>query len=79
MRIISHTPKPSLNKSIKISKRSNQTRATPSPESNDLRIMSITPNPIMFMRKLKKNRDFPKLKNIGGKIPIFKPFQLLYK
>ena len=82
IQLISHTPKPSLNKSIKITKRSYRARGTPSPESVDLRVISITPTPMMLTRKIKKKADFPILKKLGGKTPtpyISKQFQLTYQ
>ena len=81
VRLISHTPKPSLNKSIKIAKKHKLIRGTPSPEV-DLRTLSITPTPMTFTGKLKRNPDFPKLRNSGVKTPtpfLSKPFNLTYK
>jgi hypothetical protein len=80
IRLISHTPKPSLTKTIRITKR-NMKRASPSPEI-DSRLLSITPTPVTIITKSKKTNDFPKLKNSGVRSPvpfISKPFQLAYK
>ena len=81
VRVISHTPKPSLNKSVKITKKHKLKRGTPSPEV-DLRNLSITPTPMTFTGKLKRNLDFPKLRHAGVKTPtpfLSKLFTLTYK
>lgn len=80
IQLISHTPKPSLNKSVKISKRTKINRASPSPDT-DIRNLSITPTPMTFSGK-KKKMDFPKLRNAGVKTPtpfLSKPYRLTYK
>jgi hypothetical protein len=66
-KLVSHTPKPSLSRSIKLSQKYRQ-RASPSPDS-EIRGLSVTPTPVSITGKVKKKMDFPKLRKMMVKTP----------
>lgn len=68
IRLVSHTPKPSINQSINFSKR----LKSKNPEEVQ-RLISITPTPMSFTLKSKKPYDFPKLKTPKLRSPYMIP------
>lgn len=68
IKVVSHSPKPTLNQSINFSRR----LKSKNPEE-DRRMISITPTPMSFTLKSKKPYDFPKLKTPNFKSPYILP------
>ena len=68
IKLVSHSPKPSLNKSINVSRRLKSKNF-----EEDRRVISITPTPMSFTLKSKKPYDFPKLKSPNFNSPYMLP------
>ena len=64
IRLVSHTPKPSINQSINFSRPLKLSKQIEGPKP-----ISITPTPMSFSSKRKKPSDFPKLKISSFKSP----------
>lgn len=64
IRVVSHTPKPSINQSINFSRPIKLKK-----QIIDSKPISITPTPMSFSSKPKKPYDFPKLKTSSIKSP----------
>jgi hypothetical protein len=63
-RIVSHTPKPSLNQSLNVTNKLKIRNL-----EQDRKVVSITPTPLSFAGKNKKVYDFPKIKKQGRRSP----------